>query len=99
MNQVKEKLDRGNQDGRLNAGVDLDVVDVLRLRYWQHVLNEMLKRKEFKIPIHLAFGHEAAAVSLDRCIGPGDAICLTHRNVAYNLARSSSLDSILRHYR
>jgi len=73
--------------------------DVLRLRYWQHILNELLKRKSFQIPIHLAFGHEAAAVALDRVAQPPDAICLSHRNVAYNLARSKSLDAVLEHYR
>ena len=76
-----------------------EILDVLRLRYWQHLLNEMLKRKQFKIPVHLAFGHEAVAVALDRCIGEDDAVCLSHRNVAYNLIRSKSLDTVLQHYR
>ena len=72
---------------------------VIRLRYWQHLLNEMLKQKKFKIPIHLAFGHEAAAVAVDHCMGPDDALCLSHRNGAYNLARAKSLQSVLAHYR
>lgn len=73
--------------------------DILQLRYWQHLLNEMLKdKKKFKIPIHLAFGHEAAAVALDRSMEAGDAICLTHRNVAYNLVRTRSLAAVLSHY-
>src|SRR5688572_6685245 len=72
---------------------------VLRLRHWHHLLNEMLKQKQFKIPIHLAFGHEAAAVSVDRVMQGDDRLCLTHRNVAYNLARSKSLDAVLQHYR
>lgn len=76
-----------------------DLVAVLRLRYWHHLLNEMLKQKQFKIPIHLAFGHEAAAVAMDRTLGPDDALCLSHRNVAYNLARAKSLDVVLEHYR
>ena len=78
---------------------DIDVVDVLRLRYWQHLLNEMLKKKQFKIPIHLAFGHEAAAIAMDRIMGPDDVLCLSHRNAAYNLARVKSLDVVLEHYR
>jgi len=76
-----------------------EILDVLRLRYWQHLLNEMLKRKYFKIPVHLAFGHEAAAVALDRCMEHDDVVCLTHRNVAYNLVRSKSLSAVLQHYR
>jgi pyruvate dehydrogenase E1 component alpha subunit len=92
-------------DARVRAGGDAlaaydpSVVAVLRLRYWQHLLNEMLKQKQFKIPIHLAFGHEAAAVAMDLTIGPHDRLCLSHRNAAYNLARARSLDVVLAHYR
>ena len=75
-----------------------DLLDVLRLRYWHHLLNEMLKDKQFKIPIHLAFGHEAAAVAMDRVMTTHDKLCLTHRNVTYNLARIKSLDIVLAHY-
>jgi pyruvate dehydrogenase E1 component alpha subunit len=75
------------------------VVEVVRLRYWQHLLNEMLKQKQFKIPIHLAFGHEAAAVAMDLTMAPADRLCLSHRNAAYNLARAKSLEVVLAHYR
>ena len=71
---------------------------ILQIRYWQHLLNEMLKEKRFQIPIHLAFGHEAAAVALDQCMRHEDKLCLSHRNVAYNLARSKSLSKLLKHY-
>lgn len=76
-----------------------EMLDVLRLRYWHHLLNEMLKRKQFRIPVHLAFGHEAVAVALDQCLAQGDSVCLSHRNAAYNLVRSKSLDAVLQHYR
>ncbi len=78
---------------------DATALAVLRLRYWQHLLNEMLKEKQFKIPIHLGFGHEAAAVALDYSMAMEDRLCLTHRNAVYNLARIKSLDAILQHYR
>lgn len=78
--------------------MDRELFDVLCIRYWHHILNEMLKKKQFKIPIHLGFGHEAAAVAMDRTMEPGDKLCLSHRNVAYNLARAKSLDAILGHY-
>lgn len=78
---------------------DSEALDMLYIRYWQHLLNEMLKEKQFKVPIHLAFGHEAAAVGMDLTMQSEDALCLSHRNVAYNLARSKSLESTLRHYR
>lgn len=76
-----------------------EALEVLRLRYWQHLLNEMLKNKQFKIPIHLAFGHEAAAVAMDHSMGPDDKLCLSHRNVAYNLARAKSFNVVLEYYR
>jgi TPP-dependent pyruvate/acetoin dehydrogenase alpha subunit len=76
-----------------------EAMAVLRLRYWHHLLNEMLKQRQFKIPIHLAFGHEAAAVAVDRSMEPDDRLCLSHRNVAYNLTRTGSLDAVLEHYR
>ncbi len=82
----------------INKVADSDALEVLRLRHWQHLLNEMLKKNQFKIPIHLAFGHEAAAVAMDRSMGPDDKLCLSHRNVAYNLARAKSLDVVLEHY-
>ncbi len=99
MDHVKDRQDLHDRNVKPNAEAKADAIDVLRLRYWQHILNEMLKRNQFKIPIHLAFGHEAAAIGLDRCIGAEDAICLTHRNVAYNLVRLGSIDAVLEHYR
>lgn len=78
---------------------DAEADGVLRVRYWMHLLNEMLKQKQFNIPIHLGFGNEAAAVAMDRTLQPDDVLCLTHRNAAYNLARGRSLDVVLGHYR
>ena len=99
MDQAKQAQSPPNGEAEPKPAATSDAIDVVRLRYWQHLLNEMLKRKQFKIPVHLAFGHEAAAVALSRCVQAHDAVCLTHRNVAYNLARSGSLDVILEHYR
>ena len=72
--------------------------EVLQLRYWQHLINELLKEKKFKIPIHLAIGHEAIAVALSNMVEPDDQIVLSHRNIAYNLSRSGSLDPIYQEY-
>lgn len=75
-------------------------IDLIRLRYFQHQLNEMLKEKQFsKIPVHLAFGHEAVAVGIDLTLQPDDVLCVSHRNVAYNLARTKSIKSVIKHYR
>lgn len=78
--------------------LDRDALDILCIRYWHHRLNELLKKKLFAVPIHLGFGHEAAAVAMDRTMSPEDRLCLSHRNVAYNLARSKSLNDVLRYY-
>jgi len=69
--------------------------NMLLLRYRQHVLNEFLKKRRFKIPIHLAFGHEAIAVALSSVSELEDSLCVTHRNVAFNLARQKAFKPIL----
>ncbi len=84
---------------RLAVYTEAEALALVRLRYWQHLLNEMLKAGAFNIPVHLAFGHEAAAVGIDLTMQADDALCLTHRNGAYNLARAKSLARELEHYR
>jgi len=72
--------------------------DILKLRLAQIIVNEEYKAGKFKIPIHLAFGHEAIAVAVNYVMEPNDLLLLSHRNIAYNLARSSSLKPILDEY-
>jgi len=71
---------------------------VLRLRLSQMIVNEDYKEGKFKIPIHLAFGHEAIAVTVNNIMKVEDRIILTHRNIAYNLARLGTLKPILHEY-
>lgn len=71
---------------------------VLQLRYWQHLLNEDLKQKRFRVPVHLAIGHEALAVAVSAAMTDSDQMALTHRNVAYNLARAGSLGPVRLEY-
>ncbi|HYR89073.1 MAG TPA: thiamine pyrophosphate-dependent enzyme [Terriglobia bacterium] len=75
------------------------VSEVLRLRYWQHVLNEDLKQKAFSIPIHLGFGHEAIAAAVGNMMDPSDQLVLSHRNITYNLVRAGSLRPLYEEYR
>jgi TPP-dependent pyruvate/acetoin dehydrogenase alpha subunit len=65
--------------------------EVLRVRFSQMLVNQANKAKQFKIPIHLAFGHEAIAVAMVNVLSEQDWLLLTHRNIHYNLARSRSL--------
>lgn len=72
--------------------------DILRVRLSQVILNEEYKAGRFKIPVHLAMGHEAIAVAVSRVMGKNDKLILSHRNVAYNLARVSTLKPELDEY-
>jgi TPP-dependent pyruvate/acetoin dehydrogenase alpha subunit len=72
--------------------------EILRLRFAQMIINEEYKNGKFKIPIHLAFGHESIAVALSHVMKNQDKLVLSHRNVAYNLAREKSIKPILDEY-
>lgn len=73
--------------------------EVLQIRYWQHIINERLKKGAFGIPIHLAFGHEAIAVAVSNAMKEGDQLVSAHRNIAYNLARAGALKPVYDEYK
>lgn len=82
------------------AILDLQLAfNVLQVRYWQHVVNESLKKNLFKVPVHCAFGHEAIAVAVSEMMCPLDRLVLSHRNIAYNLARSGRLQPVYDEYK
>lgn len=68
------------------------------LRMAQHHLNEQYKAGAFKIPIHLAFGHESIAVAVDAIMDQEDELVLSHRNMHYNLLRIGALRPVLDEY-
>ena len=72
--------------------------DVLWLRLAQMIVNEEYKAGKFKVPIHLALGHEAIAVAMNHFMQGEDKLILSHRNIAYNLARLGRLKPILDEY-
>ena len=72
---------------------------MIQLRLWQHLVNELLKQKAFKVPVHLGFGSEALVTAVDETLGSTDQLVLTHRNSVFNMARSQSLAPILAEYR
>lgn len=74
------------------------VKDLVRIRLSQMMVNEKYKEGKFKIPIHLSFGHEAIAVALSHSLKHEDKVLLTHRNIAYNLARAPKLKPIMDEY-
>ena len=56
--------------------------EVLRLRISMLLINELIKKKTFSVPIHLALGHEAIAVAVAAAMQPADRLLLTHRSVS-----------------
>ena len=74
------------------------ITEILRLRFSQMAINEGIKNKKFNIPVHLAIGHESIAVAVNAIMGKNDKLVLSHRNVAYNLARSHTLRDIWNEY-
>ena len=71
---------------------------VLRIRNWQHIVNETMKRGDLKLPVHMAFGHEAIAVAVSEMMTDDDRLILTHRNIAHNLARQGELQPVFDEY-
>ncbi|MFH1088343.1 MAG: thiamine pyrophosphate-dependent enzyme [Patescibacteria group bacterium] len=61
-------------------------------------INEGIKDKQFKVPIHLAMGHESIAVAVNNIMSKNDKLILSHRNIAYNLARSHALKAVWDEY-
>ncbi|MHA2282077.1 MAG: thiamine pyrophosphate-dependent enzyme [Promethearchaeota archaeon] len=68
---------------------------MIRLRFGQMIINELYKNKNFKIPIHLALGHEAIAVAVNAIMYQDDQLILPHRNIHYNMVREQSLKAII----
>lgn len=71
---------------------------LLRLRFQQLIVNEYYKQKKFKVPVHLALGHEAIAIAVAAMMVDGDQLVLPHRNIHYHLARKTPLSAILAEY-
>ena len=67
---------------------------VLWLRHAQLAINEMIGRGAFKIPVHLALGHEAIAIAVVEIMSNDDRLLLSHRNLHYNLAICRDLKSV-----
>ncbi|MBN2752115.1 MAG: hypothetical protein JXQ84_05340 [Rhodospirillaceae bacterium] len=68
---------------------------VLRVRLAQIFINELYKAGRFRIPIHLALGHEAIAVAVAQTLDDHDILVLPHRNLHYALARGAGLAGVI----
>ena len=47
-------------------------------------INELLKKKQFKLPIHLAFGHEFVSSIVKANFNSKDKLLLSHRNIHFS---------------
>ena len=73
-------------------------LNALKLRLWQMEINEELKKKRFKVPVHLGLGTEALVVAIASVIQSGDNLLLTHRNAAFNLVLAEDPKAVVREY-
>jgi len=71
---------------------------VLRIRIGQLLVNDGLRRGDFRVPLHLALGHEGIAAAVDQVMQDGDQLLLSHRNIHYNLARCDDFAAEYREY-
>lgn len=67
---------------------------VRSVRNSQLQIENDIRSKRFKIPVHLAIGHEAIAVSIAEVSNGSDSFFLTHRNIHFQLALGASLQQI-----
>ena len=71
---------------------------ICELRLIQLEINRSIISGEFLIPIHLAIGHEAIAVSVGEVLESKDKLLLTHRNIHYQLALNATKDQLYSEY-
>ena len=72
--------------------------ELIRVRGQQLIINNLINKKKFKIPIHLALGHEALSVAIAQNFSINDKLLLTHRNIHYHLSLSKTLNSSIEAY-
>jgi TPP-dependent pyruvate/acetoin dehydrogenase alpha subunit len=71
---------------------------IVALRKIQLNINKKMLDGQFKIPIHLAIGHEAIAVCLAETFSPRDKLILTHRNIHFQLAFGATEEQLTDEY-
>lgn len=73
-------------------------LDIFKIRFGMMLINDGIREGKFKIPIHLAFGHEAIATAVKIIMKEEDQLVLSHRNIHYNLAKAGSLNAEIEEY-
>ena len=87
-------------DKKLNGDdiVEELTYELVRIRIQQLLINQLYLAGRFKIPIHLALGHEQIALSLTKARDNSDDVVLSHRNLHYQLALGGSLSEIVKEF-
>lgn len=73
--------------------------ELLRIRTAQLGINKLLSNNDFLVPVHLALGHEAIAISVAEAMSASDLILLNHRNLHYQLALGATLTELVDEYK
>jgi TPP-dependent pyruvate/acetoin dehydrogenase alpha subunit len=68
------------------------------MREIQLNINRKMLEGQFKIPIHLAIGHEAVAACLAEAFSSSDKLLLTHRNIHFQLAFGATEEQLTNEY-
>lgn len=71
---------------------------IVAIRKIQLNINKKMLEGQFKVPIHLAVGHEAIAVCLAEIFSPKDRLLLTHRNIHFQLAFGATEEQLTNEY-
>ncbi len=56
----------------------------IKSRVFQLQINDLIKNKQFRIPIHLAFGHEFVSANVKANFTSKDKLLLSHRNIHFS---------------
>ena len=76
-----------------------DLIELNRIRNSQLIVNDLIHKGEFQVPVHLALGHEALAVSVSKSMAVEDQILLNHRNIHYQLALGATVEQLISEYK
>ena len=68
------------------------------MRKIQLSINKKMLEGQFKIPVHLAIGHEAVAACLAEAFSSSDKLLLTHRNIHFQLAFGATEEQLTNEY-
>ena len=73
--------------------------EVLRNRQTQIMVAEEVNKGTYKVPVHLALGHESVATAIIGAAQELDKFTFTHRNIHFHIALGADFDSLDSEYK